>query len=276
MTILENRYGKSRVRVARLIRQKDHHDFYEMTVGIRLEGDFDSSYTEGDNSCVLPTDAMKNTVYALAKDDAVTQPESFGLLLARHFLSGNAQVRQAHVEVVQHPWTRHGRFSFVAGGAHRRVAQIRCERGEVTDAVTITAGVTGYVLLKTCGSAFEGFLKDRFTTLVETGDRILSTSLDAAWRYRGDDISWGPSWHGVMKLITDTFAEHESASVQHTLYAAGEAVLAQCEHIENIRLTMPNRHYLLVNTEPFGVDNANEIFCPTDEPHGVIEAVISR
>src|SRR5580658_3005978 len=275
MTILESRYGKSRVRVARLIRQKDHHDFYEMTVGIRLEGEFDSSYREGDNSCVLPTDTMKNTVYALAKDDAVAQPESFGLLLARHFLSGNPQLTRAQVEVAQHPWVRHGRFSFVAGGGHRRTALVGFARDQVAQAVTITAGVTGYVLLKTSGSAFEGFLKDRFTTLAETGDRILSTSLDAAWRYRDEDISWGASWHGVMKLITDTFAEHESASVQHTLYAAGEAVLAQCEHIENIRLTMPNRHYLLVNTEPFGVDNANEIFCPTDEPHGLIEAVIS-
>lgn len=277
MTILENRYGKSRVRVARLIRRKDHHDFYEMTVGITLEGDFDSSYTEGDNSRVLPTDTMKNTVYAMAKDDAVAQPESFGLLLARHFLKGNPQVARVHVDIAQHPWTRHGRFSFVAGEAHRRIALVSCSR----DAVTIDAGVTGYVLLKTSGSAFEGFLKDRFTTLKETSDRILSTSLDARWRYRGDDIppgsfTWDASWHRVMKSIIDTFAEHESASVQHTLYAAGEAVLAQCEHVENIRLTMPNRHYLLVNTEPLGVDNANEIFCPTEEPHGLIEAVISR
>jgi len=272
MTILENRYGKSRVRVARLIRQKDRHDFYEMTVGIQLEGDFDSSYIEGDNSRVLPTDTMKNTVYALAKDDAVTQPESFGLLLARHFIHVNPHVTRAHVEVAQHPWARHGRFSFVAGGAHRRIARISCTRDEVT----IDGGVTAYVLLKTSGSAFERFLKDRFTTLAEAGDRVLSTSLDALWRYRGEDVSWGASWHGVMKLITDTFAGHESASVQHTLYASGEAVLAQCEHIENIRLTMPNRHYLLVNTEPLGVDNANEIFCPTDEPHGLIEAAISR
>jgi urate oxidase len=277
MTILENRYGKSRVRVARLIRQKDHHDFYEMTVGIQLEGDFDSSYTHGDNSRVLPTDTMKNTVYALAKDDAVTQPESFALLLARHFLEGNSQVARVHIDVAQRPWQRHGRFSFVAGGAHRRMAFVNAAR----DAVIVEGGVRGYVLLKTSGSAFEGFLKDRFTTLKETGDRILSTSLDARWRYRGGDISpgsftWDSSWHGVMKLITDTFAEHDSASVQHTLYAAGEAVIAHCDHIQNIRLVMPNRHYLLVNTEPLGVDNVNEIFCPTDEPHGLIEAVISR
>jgi urate oxidase len=272
MTILENRYGKSRVRIARLVRQRDHHDFYEMTIAISLEGDFDSSYTEGDNSRVLPTDTMKNTVYALSKDDAVTQPESFGLLLARHFLDGNPQVVRARIEVAQHPWQRHGRFSFIAGGTHRRMAFVECTR----EGAVVDGGVAGYVLLKTADSAFAGFLRDRFTTLKETDDRILSTSLDATWRYRGDDISWGTSWHGVMKLITDTFADHESASVQHTLYAAGDAVIAECEHIEQIRLTMPNRHYLLVNTEPLGVENRNEIFCPTDEPHGLIEAVISR
>ncbi len=272
MTILENRYGKSHVRVARLIRGRDRHDFYEMTVAIQVEGDFESSYIAGDNSQVLPTDTMKNTVYALAREEAVAQPEAFAILLARHFLDNNAQVTRAKVEVAQHPWLRHGRFSFIAGGSHRGIALVDCSR----ESTSVESGVAGYVVLRTAGSAFEGFLRDRFTTLKETHDRIFSTSLDALWRYRGDDISWGPSWHAVMKLITDTFAEHESASVQHTLYAIGEAVLAQCEHIESIRLTMPNKHYLPVNLEPFGFANTNEIFCPTDEPHGLIEAVLSR
>jgi len=264
MKIVENRYGKSRVRVARVVRQKDHHDFHELTVAIQLEGDFDSSYTEGDNRLVLPTDTMKNTVYALARDKAVEQPESFGLLLGRHFLDRNPHVTRARIELAEHVWQRHGRFSFTAGGAHRRVASIDVRRNRTT----VESGVAGFVLLKTTGSAFEGFLKDEYTTLKETSDRILSTSLDATWRYGSDDVSWATSWHGVMKLITDTFAEHDSKSVQHTLYAVGEAVLAQCEHINQIHLTMPNKHYLPVI--------GNDVFCPTDEPHGLIEAVISR
>jgi urate oxidase len=265
MTIVENHYGKSRVRLARIVREKDRHDLHEMTIGIQLEGDFDASYSEGDNSRVLPTDTMKNTVYALAKDPAVAQPETFGLLLGRHFLEHNPPVACARIDLAEHMWERHGRFSFTAGGAHRRTAHVKVGR----EATVVEAGVAGYVLLKTTGSEFRGYIKDQYTTLEETSDRILATSLDATWRYSSSDISWAASWHGVMKLITDTFAEHESKSVQHTLYAIGEAVLGQCEHIDRIRLSMPNKHYLPVN-------KSNEVFCPTDEPHGLIEAVLAR
>jgi len=264
MRIVQNHYGKSRVRVARVVRQKDRHDFHEMTIAIQLEGDFESSYTEGDNSRVLPTDTMKNTVYALAQDPAVTHPESFGLLLGRHFLDTQPQVTRARIELAEHVWQRHGRFSFTGGNAHSRIARI----SRMRDETAIEAGVEGFLLLKTAGSAFEGFLKDEYTTLRETRDRILATSLDAVWRYTGEDISWTTSWYGVIKLMTDTFAEHESKSVQHTLYAMGETVLAQCEHVAEIRLTMPNKHYLPVIS--------NDVFCPIDEPHGLIEAVISR
>ena len=272
MKILENHYGKSRVRVARIVREKDRHDFHELTVAIQLYGDFETSYSEGDNRLVVATDTMKNTVYALAGDPAIAQPESFGLLLGRHFLHHYPHVSEVRIGLEEHVWQRHGRFSFTAGGAHRRTAYVTTSR----QSNTVEAGVSGFVLLKTTGSAFEGYIQDRFTTLKETSDRIFSTSLDATWRYSGDDVSWGASWHGVMKLITDTFAEHESKSVQHTMYAIGEAVLEHCEHIEKIRLTMPNKHYLPVNLEPFGLANSNEVFCPADEPHGLIEAVLCR
>jgi urate oxidase len=264
MKIVENRYGKSKVRVARILRGKNHHDFYEMTVRIALEGDFDSSYREGDNSLVLPTDTMKNTVYALADDPAVEQPESFAMLLASHFLSRLRHLQGAKIDIDGHLWHRRDGFSFTAGPPHRRVARVDATR----DQVKVEGGVAGYLMMKTTGSAFEGFLRDEHTTLPEASDRILATSLDATWLYRGEDLSWNTSWHGVMKLITDTFAEHASKSVQHTLYAIGEAVLEQCEHIERIRLTMPNKHYLPTRHA--------DVFIPTDEPHGLIEAVLSR
>jgi urate oxidase len=272
MKLADNHYGKSRVRVARLVRHKDHHDLHEMTIAIALEGDFEASYADGDNRKVLPTDTMKNTVYALAKDAAVEKPEEFALLLATHFVREYPQVTTANVEAAEHVWQRHGRFSFVAGGGHRRIARAQVS---ATD-TKIESGVSGYVLLRTAGSAFEGYPRDRFTTLKETRDRIFCTSLDATWSYAGEDISWTASWHGVMKLLTDTFAEHESESVQHTMHAMAEAVLGQCEPVEEIRMSMPNRHYLPVNLEPFGLDAANEIFIPTDEPHGLIEAVFRR
>jgi urate oxidase len=258
MNIVENRYGKAKVRVARIVRRKDRHDFHEMTVAIALEGDFDSSYREGDNSLVLPTDTMKNTVYALAKDPAVEQPESFGLLLARHFLGRLRHLRSVKIDIYGHLWHRNDAYSFTAGPPHRRTAKIEATR----EGTTIESGVAGYLLIKTTGSAFEGFLRDEYTTLPEASDRILATTLDATWRHNGT-----VDWDKVMKRITETFAAHASKSVQHTLYAVGEAVLEEFD-IEQIRLTMPNKHYLPTRHA--------DVFIPTDEPHGLIEAVLSR
>jgi urate oxidase len=256
MNIVENRYGKAQVRVARIVRQNDHHDFHEMTVAIALEGDFDPSYRDGDNSLVLPTDTMKNTVYALAQDPAVEQPESFGLLLASHFLGRLRHLRAVKIDIYAHLRPRNGPFSFTAGPPHRRFARIEATR----EGVKVESGVAGYLLMKTTGSAFEGFLRDEYTTLPEASDRILATSLDATWRGTAD-------WDKVMKTITDTFAAHASKSVQHTLHAIGEAVLEQFD-IERIHLTMPNKHYLPTKHP--------DVFIPTDEPHGLIEAVLSR
>jgi urate oxidase len=257
MNIAENRYGKSKVRVARIVRRDGRHDFHEMTVAIALEGDFDSSYREGDNSLILPTDTMKNTVYALATDAAVAQPESFGKLLAAHFLARLKHVQRVRIDIDGHLWSRNGAFSFTGGPPHRRIAKIVATR----DRVSVESGVASYLLMKTTGSAFEGFLRDEFTTLPDASDRILATSLDAIWSGEGD-------WDSVMQTITDMFAAHTSKSVQHTLYAIGEAVLEKFKAIERIRLTMPNKHYLPTRHA--------DVFIPTDEPHGLIEAVITR
>lgn len=257
MNIVENRYGKARVRVARIVRGENRHDFYEMTIAIALEGHFDSSYRDGDNSLVLPTDTMKNTVYALAQDPAVEQPESFGRLLTSHFLSHLRHVSCVKIDIYGHLWHRNGPYSFTGGPAHRRIAKIVASR----EKVSLESGVAGYLLMKTTGSAFEGFLRDEHTTLPEASDRILATSLDAIW-------SGEANWDEVMKTIADTFAAHESKSVQHTLYAIGEAVLGRFDKVERIRLTMPNKHYLPAKHA--------DVFIPTDEPHGLIEAVLSR
>lgn len=259
MTIVENRYGKSKVRVARVVRKNDRHEFHEMTVTIAFEGDFDSSYRDGDNSLVLPTDTMKNTVYALAQDPAVEQPENFGLLLASHFLGRLRHLTSVKIDIYGHLWHRNDAFSFTAGPPHRRIARIEASR----DRTTIESGVEGYLLMKTTGSAFEGFLRDEYTTLPEASDRILATSLDATWLH--DNTA---DWDKVMKLMTDVFAAHASKSVQHTLYAIGEAVLEQFETIDRIRLTMPNKHYLPTKHA--------DVYMPTDEPHGLIEAVLTR
>jgi urate oxidase len=139
-----------------------------------------------------------------------------------------------------------------------------------------TAGIEDLAVMKTTGSAFEEFLRDPYTTLKETKDRILMTNVRAEWQYAAEEIAYSPIWHGVRQALIETFADHDSRSVQHTLYAMGEAVLKSFESISEIRLAMPNKHYNLADLKPFGLENNNEIFVPTEEPHGMIEATLKK
>jgi urate oxidase len=259
-------------------RHGDRHDLKDLTVAIRFEGDYDTSYTEGDNSSVLPTDTMKNTVYALAAKEPVDDPEQLGLLLGRHFLNGNPRLQKVHIDLAEHPWGRitignreHGQ-AFVREGQESRAATIECERGRTS----VGAGVSDLVILKSSNSAFTGFLRDEYTTLPESTDRLLATSLTATWRYRDHDIDFGATWRVVKQTLLEAFAEHESQSVQHTLHAMGQAVLLSVDAVTAVRLVMPNKHHLPVDLARLGLQNRNEIFVPTDEPHGLIEATIVR
>ena len=141
--------------------------------------------------------------------------------------------------------------------------------------MTIVSGLTNLVVLKTTESAFSGFPRDEFTTLPETRDRILATSMTAAWTYRPGATQFGAR-HRIRAALLETFAVHDSESVQHTLYAMAEAALAACQDILDITLTMPNRHHILVDLKPFGLDNPNEVFVATDQPFGLIEATVRR
>ena len=232
----------------------------------------------GDNSAVLPTDTMKNTVYALAARQPVREPEPFGVALARHFLDRNPRLRRVRIDLVEHLWSRiprgerqHG-HAFVRAGAETRSASIQAHRKRLL----VGAGISDLVILKSAHSAFEGFPRDEFTTLPETRDRILATSLTATWRYGDPDIEFGPAWHAVRSTLLEVFAEHHSASVQHTLYAMGQAVLDTMAEVTAIHLIMPNKHHLPIDLSPFRLENRNEIFVATEEPHGVIEATLSR
>ncbi len=273
-----NNYGKWRAGLVRAARQPARHELSELSVDIQLEGDFLSAHTGGDNSKILPTDTMKNTVYALAKEHAGSDPESFGLALAGHFLQNHPQISKVTIELREHPWRRidiHGqphRHAFLSGGNERRLAAITQSRVEPV----VEAGIEGLLVLKTTGSGFEGYIKDRFTTLRETSDRIFSTVIAARWRYSSPAVVYGLYWREIRRMVLETFAEHDSRSVQQTVYAAGKLVLDTYEDVAEIRLSLPNKHCLLVNLEAFGQENKNEIFVPTDEPHGLIEATITR
>jgi urate oxidase len=272
----ENSYGKQRVRILQVVRRPDRHDIKEVSLGIRLEGDFESAHNKGDNRKVLPTDTMKNTVYALAKQNAIESPEEFCLRLAEHFISRNPQVSRVRVEAAQTLWSRlsvEGKphpHTFTSSTSEKRTAALAATREEKT----LRAGIDGLVVLKTTDSAFENFLKDDFTTLKEDRDRILATAIHAAWLYRDNPADFDSTWRGVRQTLLETFAGHASESLQHTLYAMAEAVLKKFQGISEIHLSLPNKHYNLVNLSPFHLDNPKEIFLPTDEPHGLIEATL--
>ena len=272
----ENNYGKQRVRILQVSRHADRHDIKELTVGIRLEGDFDSAHTKGDNRKVLPTDTMKNTVYALAKQHPIESPEEFCIRLADHFLTRNAQVSRVGIEASQTLWSRltiggnpHP-HTFTGSGNEKRTAHVTSTRTEES----LQAGVAGLVVLKTTDSAFENYLKDEYTTLKEDRNRILATVVRAAWLYRGNTVDFDSNWQGVRQTLLETFAGHDSESLQHTLYAMGEAVLKKFADVREIHLSLPNKHYNLVELSPFHLENPKEIFLPTDEPHGLIEATL--
>jgi urate oxidase len=271
-------YGKSGVRLVQLTRRTDRHELCDLTLAIRFRGDYDESYAGGDNSAVLPTDTMKNTVYALAAAARIRDAESFGLVLARHFLERNPRLERVRIDLAEHAWARlpcggreHG-HAFVRQGPETRTAAIEADR-QVT---TIDAGIADLVILKSAHSAFAGFPRDEYTTLPETQDRIFATSLTATWRYREATESFDTAWHAVRRTLLESFAEHHSASVQHTLHVMGQAVIDHVADVTSIHLVMPNRHHLPVDLSRFGLENRNEIFVPTEEPYGLIEGTVSR
>jgi urate oxidase len=271
-------YGKSGIRLVRLARRGDRHDLVDLTIAIRFEGDYDASYIDGDNTGVLPTDTMKNTVYALAAQERVDEPEAFALILAHHFLERNARLRRVIVGAVQHAWgrlTTGGREegqAFVRQGPEVRTVEVSVDRATAS----VQAGLSDLLILKSSHSAFEGFVRDELTTLPETRDRILATSLTATWLYRSGEVAFGPCWRIVRATLVESFSAHHSNSVQHTLCAMGQAVLDSVEDVQSIHLVMPNKHHLPVDVARFGLDNRNEVFVPTDEPFGRIEATLQR
>ncbi|MGA9671356.1 MAG: urate oxidase [Terracidiphilus sp.] len=275
----ENRYGKSRVRLSRITRHGDHHDFKEWIVRVLLEGDFESSFTEADNGKILPTDTMKNTVYSVARDSKAATIEEFATELGDYLLSNNPQVSGALVEIDEKAWERlvvdgePDPFAFKLGGPE--VNTVRAVRDQGRE-WSVRSGIDGLVILKTTKSAFTGYIKDKLTTLKPATDRIFGTSATVTWEYASTAPDHALVRTRIVAALLKEFADHDSMSVQHTLFDMGKAALAAAPEIASITLTMPNLHHLLADLSPFGQDNPNHIFVPIDEPHGYIEATIER
>ncbi|MGB6597090.1 MAG: urate oxidase [Candidatus Acidiferrum sp.] len=279
MTLAENSYGKSRVRLVKVKRHSGRHDFREWTIDISLQGDFESCFVAGDNSEILPTDTMKNTVYSLARTSSAECLEDFGKELTAFFLERNPQVSSAKVALSDRHWEhlptggKPHPTTFVQSSSERQTADIAAVRNAVP---SVVSGLQNLVFMKTAGSEFAGFLKDSLTTLPDSTDRLLGTSIRAQWKYSSPSLPFAALRSRIREILLSVFAAHTSKSVQHSLYAIGEAALANVQEIEEITLTMPNIHCLLVDLSRFGQDNPNEIFVPIDEPHGTIEARLHR
>ncbi|HEY1804749.1 MAG TPA: urate oxidase [Terracidiphilus sp.] len=275
----ENRYGKSRVRLSRITRDEDLHEFNEWTVNVMLEGDFDASYTNADNSEVLPTDTMKNTVYFVARGSKATTIESFAMELGDYFLSNNAQVSGVLVEISERAWERltidgtPESSTFKLGGPELQTVRAVRDRDREW---SVRSGIDGLTILKTANSAFTGYIVDKLTTLKPAADRILGTRATITWDYEAATSDYAPARERITTALLKTFAAHNSMSVQHTLFDMGKAALEVAPEIARIHLSMPNLHHLLADLSRFDQDNPNRIFVPIDEPHGTIEATVER
>jgi urate oxidase len=277
--LAENRYGKSRVRLMKVTRHDHGHDLREWTVQILLRGDFETAHLDGDNSKILPTDTMKNTVYSLARSSKATSMEEFAKELADFLLGRNPQVESAAINIESTLWKRltiDGKphpSAFMRGSNELQTTTVERAQGGLFHVVS---GLDHLVLLKTANSGFEGYIKDSLTTLPETKDRLFGTAVSAEWRYTSSDLNFDSARTTLREAMLRTFANHDSKSVQQTLYAMAQSALEQVAEIDEIKITMPNKHCLLVDLSRFGQDNPNEIFVPTDEPHGYIEARVRR
>ncbi|MFG2627388.1 factor-independent urate hydroxylase [Streptomyces sp. NPDC048473] len=287
----QNQYGKAENRVVRITRDGDTHHIKDLNVSIALSGDMDDVHYSGSNANVLPTDTTKNTVFAFAKEYGIESAEQFGIHLARHFVTSQEPIKVARIRIQEYSWERiatsdnNSRFigsdevnhSFARKGQELRTTQITFD-GEKWE---IISGLKDLTVMNSTNSEFWGYVKDKYTTLKEAYDRILCTDVAAAWRYNWTSDAdrmpnWEKSYEQAKKHILQAFAETYSLSLQQTLYQMGSRVINSRSEIDEIRFSLPNNHHFLVDLEPFGLKNDNEVYFAADRPYGLIEATVLR
>jgi urate oxidase len=277
MELGPNRYGKAAIRLVRVGRDELPHRLRDLTVAVALEGDFTAAHVDGDNTDVIATDTMKNTVYALAAEYLTGSIEAYATVVARHFLA-EAQVERAIVNVREHAWQaidvagKPAPDAFLRRGDGTRVATVAATRNELT----VEAGVEDLIVMKTTRSAFAGFPRDRYTTLAETDDRLMATKLTAVWRYGPSELDFDVAYDDIRATLLERFADHDSPSVQASIWIMAQAMLERHEEIDEIRMVLPNLHHWPVDLAPFGIANDKLVYISTTEPHGLIEATVRR
>ena len=272
-----NQYGKAEVHVVRVTRDTARHEIEDLSVTSQLRGDFEAAHRVGDNAHVVATDTQKNTIFAFAKDGVGT-PEEFLLRLGKHFVDDFDWVTGGRWAAEQYSWRRihvgdeQQPHSFVRGGTEIRTAVVVRDG----DDVCVIAGLKEMAVLNSTDSEFVGYPRDRYTTLPETTDRILATSVTSHWRYNTLEVDYDESFAEVRDILLETFALTYSKALQQSMFAMGSKVLEERPEIAEIRFSLPNLHHFLVDLAPFGLENPNEVFYAADRPYGLIEATIER
>ncbi|MFI5761258.1 factor-independent urate hydroxylase [Streptomyces sp. NPDC051563] len=291
-TILgQNQYGKAENRVVKITRDGDTHHIKDLNVSVALSGDMDDVHYSGSNANVLPTDTTKNTVYAFAKEYGIESAEQFGIHLARWFVNSQEPIQKARIRIEEYSWSRiatsdaNSKFigsdevnhSFVREGMETRVTQITYD-GKNWEVIS---GLKDLTVMNSTNSEFWGYVKDKYTTLKEAYDRILATQVSARWRFAWSDDeqrmpNWEKSYAETRKHMLQAFAETYSLSLQQTLYQMGSRIINHRLEIDEVRFSLPNKHHFLVDLEPFGLKNDNEVYFAADRPYGLIEATVLR
>lgn len=276
--LVHNTYGKHHVRVSKIIRDPSDpqkHQLIELSVNVVLEGDLDAGYLDGDNSLIVATDTCKNTVYVLAKDDPIETIESFGIKVAKHFVSTYSHIDKATVTLSETRWSRllDCPHAFSSNESENPTAKVVAARGEAT---TVQCGFENLLIAKTTQSGFRDFHRDEYRTLADTDDRILATALSAMWTYDDAAVDFTAAREAIRSSLLSRFVDHYSVSVQQTLMLMAKAALSGCPQAMDITLTMPNKHHIPFDLTPFHRENANDVFVVTDEPFGYIKATVAR
>ena len=283
MTLVRKTYGKDRVRVLRVQRHvpgkpDGWHQVRETSIKAMVTGDIADTFTHADNTKSICTDTIKNVVNVVAKEHVGFTNEAFCAAIARRLLDEYATLDSAVVTGHETAWRRiekdgvpqpHG---FTLDGNGKPFAKATMTRA---DLVT-ESGIAGFTFLKSTGSGWSGYHKDRLTTLKETDDRITATAMDASWRWHSVPRDYDQARAVLLDAMLSVFAGTYSHSIQDSLYRMGKAALDAVPEVEEISLACPNKHYILADLAPFGLDNDNEVFIATDEPHGQIECTVGR
>jgi len=278
MNLEHNTYGKADVKVLKVFRQGERHSVRELSVSVRVEGSaFAMNYTASDNASCVPTDTIKNNVYAVAaeqlKDEAI---EFFAERLADNYLRRYSVIERVTVSIDETGWNRvrnHEHSFQQAGGAHHYCVVEADRKG-----MEVSSGLSGLTVLKTSGSGFAGFHQCDRTVLEPTEDRLMATTVTADWAFAG--TSAAASYESARDKVVDTFltvfSEEFSPSVQRTLFRVGEEVLGAVPEIAAITMSLPNEHYFPVDLERIGGKSNGTLFFPSKSPYGDIEATVTR